>query len=126
MEVGGIMVPPSPFAFSLSKEAQPHPERREQLLHDTPGIATLYGHEWRTKWLALVLVTVQLVLASQFGLAFGGQLQYVWFAPAFFSSGTAFLLCAYIVGVSDICRVVAHRGRPVCRRTGRRRLRWMD
>eukprot|EP00461_Guttulinopsis_vulgaris_P000030 UN00030 len=50
------------YEFYWSKEDEPHAARTQQILEAHPEIAELSGPEWRTKWICLAVVLLQIAL----------------------------------------------------------------
>lgn len=52
-----------PNDFILSDEAEPHAQRRAEILKKYPEVKALFGYEWRTKYIVGVTVLLQVMMA---------------------------------------------------------------
>jgi sphingolipid delta-4 desaturase len=70
--------------FIYREEAEPHAKRRAEILKKYPGIKTLYGPEWRTKYIVAATVALQVGMAVLVR-------EWSWFW---------FVVAAYVVGAT--------------------------
>jgi len=70
--------------YISSKDEEPHASRRTEILKAHPEIKSLYGHEWRTKYIVTGTVMLQIFMAWL-------TLEWRW---------TPYLLAIYVVGAT--------------------------
>ena len=87
-------------SFTVVEHDEPHRRRRRQIASDHPGVRALFGHDVRTVWVTLAVVTVQLAVAGSLRLARG-----TWAG-----SGVAVFVAAALVGavLSHWCAMAIH------------------
>ncbi|KNE66080.1 hypothetical protein AMAG_10341 [Allomyces macrogynus ATCC 38327] len=78
---------------------EPHLKRKHAILDKYPEVKQLYGVEWRTKYITIALVSLQVALAYTFGAGYLRDAHWGWMVAA-----------AYVVGgtVTGIYGVLIH------------------
>jgi sphingolipid 4-desaturase/C4-monooxygenase len=91
-------LPPPPITFKVVDHMQPHPERKRSILTAHPEIEELYGFEWKTKYLAVLLAAANLSIAAYVGTH--------WAALPLWGV----FLVAYLIGapVNHACSMIIH------------------
>lgn len=73
--------------FAIDNLSEPHFKRRYAILAAHPQIASLYGVEWQTKWILLLCVGIQLLLAYTVGVGKLHDISWYSFATLTFVVG---------------------------------------